>query len=390
MRLVPLSYPLRSLRVRWTSSLFSALGIALTVAVFAGVLALWLGFTGLYATTGREDVGVYLRPGAQSEGESLVRYPGDANILMTRPEVAQGPGNVALAACESYLGINLEKLDGSGTTIVTVRGVEEASFAIQGDRLKIVEGVRFAFGTDEVIVGKPLSRRMRDCKVGDTLVFNVRPFKVVGLFEFDGAYGSEIWGDVVQMTSATQRPFRQRFVAQLVSGTDVEAVAKQIEDDKRVPLKLSTEREYYRSQTRNTGGVLLFLAEFLAAVMGAAAILGAINTMLASVGARTREVGILVSLGYSGFAVFLSFLVESAVIGAVGGALGCLLVLPLDGIETSTTNMNTFTEVTFSFRVPPGLMVLGVGLSVVLGLLGGAFPAWRASRLQPTAALRRM
>jgi putative ABC transport system permease protein len=112
--------------------------------------------------------------------------------------------------------------------------------------------------------------------------------------------------------------------------------------------------------------------------------------MLAAVGARTREVGILVALGYPGWAVFLSFLLEAAAIGLLGGALGCLLVLPLDGLETSTTNWNTFTEIAFPFRVTAPLLGLSVGIAVGLGLLGGAFPAWRASRLQPTAALRRL
>jgi putative ABC transport system permease protein len=390
MRLVPLSYPLRSMTVRWSSSLFSAIGIALTVAVFAGVLALRQGFTGLYAETGRDDVGVYLRPGAQSEGESLVRYPGDTQIVLSRPEVAVGRHGEALAASESYLGINLQKLDGSGTTIVTVRGVEPASLEIQGSRLRLVEGRMFQFGTDEVIVGRRLAQRMKDCAVGDAVLFNVRPFKVVGLFEQDGAYASEIWGDVVQITSATQRPFRQRIVALLRPGTDTAALADEIEHDKRVPLKFMTERDYYRAQTGVTGGVLLFLATFLVVLMGVAATLGAVNTMLASVGARTREVGVLVSLGYRSFAVFVSFLIEAAAIGGVGGLLGCAVVLPLSGIETSTTNMNTFTEVTFAFRVSPDLLAGSVLLSIFLGVVGGAYPAWRASRMPPTAALRRL
>jgi putative ABC transport system permease protein len=271
-----------------------------------------------------------------------------------------------------------------------VRGVEPASFAIQGDRLRIVKGRTIRFGTDEVIVGARLAKRMKDCEVGDTLLFNVRPFTVVGHFEQDGAYGSEIWGDVVQVGSAMQRPMRQRIVAQLRPGVDTRALADEIEHDRRVPLKFMTERDYYASQTGVTGGVLLFLANFLVALMGIAAVLGAVNTMLASVGARTREVGILVSLGYSGFAVFVSFLVEAAAIGAAGGALGCLLVLPLSGIETSTTNMNTFTEVTFAFVVTGGLLAAAVALSILLGVLGGAYPAWRASRMPPTAALRRL
>jgi putative ABC transport system permease protein len=399
VRLVPLSYPLRSLRVRWSPSLFSALGIGLTVAVLGGVLALREGFQSLLAETGRDDVLVYLRPGAQSEGESIVRYPGDTAILKTRPEIelsatpeetAWLPAGQPLAASESYLGIKLEKSDGSGTTIVTVRGIEPASLAIQGARWRLVEGRAPRFGADEVVVGQPLTTRMRDCRVGATLVFNVTPFQVVGVFAHEGAYSSEIWGDVDRITAALQRPFRQRVVAKAKPGTNADVVAAELEDDKRIPVKVQTERAYYRSQTSRLGDVLMFLATVLTSLMGAAAVLGAVNTMLAAVGARTREVGILVALGYRGSSVFLSFLLEAAVIGVVGGLVGCLLVLPLNGIQTSTTNWNTFTDVAFAFRVTPSLLLRAVAVAVVLGLLGGAVPAWRASRLIPTAALRRL
>ena len=234
------------------------------------------------------------------------------------------------------------------------------------------------------------ARRIKDCAVGDTVVFNVTPFKVVGIFEHDGSYSSEIWGDVDRITAATQRPFRQRVVAKVKPGTDVDAIARALEADKRIPVKVQTERAYYKSQTSRLGDVLMFLARVLTSLMGAAAVLGAVNTMLAAVGARTREVGILVALGYRGGAVFLSFLFEAAVIGLAGGAIGSLLVLPLNGIETGTTNWNTFTEVAFAFRVTPALLMQAVGVAVGLGLLGGAVPAWRASRMVPTAALRRL
>jgi putative ABC transport system permease protein len=392
LRLVPLRYPVRSLAVRWQSSLFSALGIGLTVAVLAGVLALREGFQTLFTATGSDDVVVYLRPGAQSEGESLIRYPEDANILKTRPEIAADEKGAPLAAAESYLGINLEKADG-GVTIVPVRGVEPASFAIQGSRMKIVEGRSIAFGTNEVIVGKPLTERIKHCRVGDRLTFNTKPFEVVGVFEYEGAYSSEIWADVDRITRELDRPPRQRVVARLKPAAErpsVEALAKALEGDERVPSTVKTERAYYAEQTNILGGVLGTLATVLTVLMGAGAVLGAANTMLAAVGARTREVGILVAIGYRGLAVFVSFLMEAAAIGLLGGLIGSLLVLPLNGVKTGTTNFATFTEVAFAFRVTPVLLTRAVIVAFVLGVLGGAVPAWRASRLVPTEALRRL
>jgi putative ABC transport system permease protein len=390
MRFVPLRYPLRSLAVRWTSSFFAALGIGLTVAVLAGVLSLRAGFSSLLADTGREDVGVYLRPASQSETESLVRYPDDVRRLIARPEIALDAEGNPIAAGESSLGIFLPKSDGGGTALVSLRGIEPASLVIQGDRLKVVAGRMLNFGTNEIVVGRPLSQRIANTAIGETIQVNLTPFRVVGHFEHPGAYGSEIWGDVVALGDATKRSFRQRVVAVWKEGTDPGALARELERDKLVPMKVRSEREYYRAQTSMLGGVLQVLAVFLTSVMGAAAVLGAVNTMLAAVGARTREVGILVSLGYRGFAVFVSFLVEAALVGLAGAAIGCLLVLPLHGIETGTTNFATFTEVAFAFRVTPDLLVLATSVAVTLGILGGAVPAWRASRLVPTAALRRL
>ncbi len=390
MKLVPLSYPLRSLFVRRGPTLFSAFGIGLTVAVLGGVMALREGFSATLAENGREDVAVYLRPGATSEGESVVRYPADSSVLKTRPEVALDAAGLPLAAVESFVGVTLAKLDGSGTTIVTVRGIEAATLAIHGSRLRIIEGRALTLNGNELIVGAPISRRMKGCQVGGTVTLNVTPFTVVGVFEHDGGYESEIWGDVESITSATKRPFRQRVIALMKPGTDPEQVAASVKADKRLPVEMKTERAYFRSQTTANSGMLMVLATILTTLMGTAAVLGAVNTMLASLGARTREVGILMSIGYRGFPIFLSFLLEAACIGALGGALGCLLVIPLNGLETSTTNWNTFTEAAFAFRVTPTLLARSVFLAVILGLLGGAVPAWRASRMLPTEALRRL
>jgi ABC-type lipoprotein release transport system permease subunit len=387
-RLVPLRYPLRSLAVRWYPSLFSAAGIALTVAVLGAVLALRDGFRTVLADTGRDDVWIYLRPGAQSESESVVRHPSETSLLKVRPEVARDETGAPLAAAESVSGVKFRRTDGSGMVLVTVRGIEPASLAVHGSRFRVVEGRLPRFGTDEVVAGRPLAARIAGCRPGETLWVNVTPFTVVGLFEHDGAYASEVWGDAERIGSAMQRPTRQRLVARVNPGADVAAVARELEADRRTPVALTTERAYFRAQTSRLGDTLLFLATVMTAFMGAAAALGAVNTMLASVGSRTREVGILISLGYRSRAVFLSFLVEAGAIGLAGGLLGVALVVPLNGMQTDVVNWNTLTEVAFAFRVTPPLVAKAVLLAAFLGLAGGALPAWRASRMAPTAALR--
>ena len=389
LRLVPLNYTVRSLVVRWQASILSALGIAMTIAVLCGVFALRTGFESLHSETGSDDVAVYLRVGATSEGESGI--PLDrVNTHKVRPEVALDDKGQPLAAGESYLALFLHKADETNSLVnVPLRGIEEASITIQGKDFRVVEGRQVNFGADEIMVGRPLSSRIRDCQLGQTLMVNVTPFQVVGIFEHEGAYRSEIWGDVDRITAALERPMRQRVIAKLKPGTDLPALTAALESDKRLPSKVMSERGYFASQTDVLGGVLGILGTLLGSILGLAAVLGAANTMLAAVGARTREVGVLRSLGFGRTAILVSFLIEAALIGLVGGLIGCLIVLPLDGLETGTMNWNTFTESAFAFRVDASLFLTAMIVSVALGVVGGLVPAWRASRLKPVEAMRR-
>lgn len=386
--LVPLRYPLRSIAVRWRSSVFSAFGIACTVGVLAAILALRDGFDSLYLDAGSDEVVVYMRPGATSEGESGIRLDQVKLLETTRPEVARDGSGKPIAAGECYLAINLERV-GGGTTNVPIRGIREESITIQGSNFQIDEGRLPQFGADEIIVGSKIPDRISRCRVGDELIINLTPFKVVGTFRHPGAYGSEIWGDADRIAEALDRPFRQRVIARLKPGVDVGALKKDLEKDLQTPATVMTEREYFNGQTKALGTVIAVLAVFISSIMGIAAVLGATTTMLASIGSRTREIGILLALGFSRGGIFLAFLIEAILIGGAGGLLGCLGVLPFNGIETGTTNWQTFTEVAFAFRVGGGLLLKAFVGALLLGLLGGVAPAIRAARMMPMAALRR-
>ena len=391
MGLPPLSYNLRSLFVRWSSTLLTVVGIGATVAVVAGVLALQQGFARLYQDNGRDDVLVFLRPGATSEGESA--FPRErAQILMKgTPEIALDAEGRPLASGEIYLAVRRRKLDG-GETNVPIRGVEPETFKIRADRLRIIEGRNLEPGTDEVIVGKALVNRIKDCQVGQVIQLNVTPFRVVGVFACDGPFESEIWGDVKRMGEALERPNYSRVIAQLrpdVDAATVQALAERLSSDKRVPAKVMTERTYLSSQTAALSTVLGGLAVFLGLIMGTAAVFTGTNTMQAAISARTSEIGILLAIGFHPVAVFVGFMLEALLIGLIGGLVGCLIALPLNGVSTGTTNFQTFTEVAFAFRVTPRVLFSAVSFALLLGLLGGAWPAFRAARMTPTEALRR-
>jgi len=385
--MLPLSYTLRSLFVRRSSTLLTVLGIGATVAVVSGVLALRQGFTTLFSSAGREDVVLFLRPGATTEGDSRFRRQLGDQLVKGVPEIAADGEGRPLAAMECYLAILREKI-GGGKTNVAVRGVQPQSFSVHDEVFRLVDGERFKPGADEVIVGENLTSRIRNCRKGDVLVVNTTPFRVVGVFASDGPFGSEIWGDLERMTVALDID-PNRVVAKLRPGTDVEALADRLEEHKVYPARVVTERDYLEAQTSALSATLLVLGGILATIMGLAAVFTATNTMLAAIASRTHEIGILLSTGFRPKAIFLSFLLESVLLGLIGGGVGCLLALPLNGVQTGATNFNTFTEVAFAFRVTPGVLVDAVTFALVLGLLGGAFPAWRAAGMKPIEALRR-
>lgn len=389
MKLVPLSYNVRGLWVRRASTFLTVLSIGATVAILAGVLALQQGFSSLFSESGREDVYIFLRRGSGSEGLSGISRNGMNVITKNLVEIARDEDGQPLAAAESFLGVRLQKTGGAGETNVPIRGVQPESFELLGDAFRMVEGERFQPGTDQIIVGEKLVARIENCRLGDVLMLNTTPFEVVGVFAGGGPESSEIWIDIDRMMEALERPVFNRVVARLAPGTDLEAFREKMLEHPQQTATVQSEREYLAAQSGALTGLLGFMAFFLGSIMGTAAVFTAINTMLSALAARTKEIGILISIGYRPLAVFLSFLLEAVLLGLIGGVIGCLIVLPLNGIETGASNFDTFTEVAFAFRFTPAVLLTAVIFAMLLGLVGGAWPAFKASRLRPTEALRR-
>jgi putative ABC transport system permease protein len=183
---------------------------------------------------------------------------------------------------------------------------------------------------------------------------------------------------------------RENYSSALARVADTNAAAQltaRIEADKRMPLRAVREVDYYSEQTK-TAGPIRVLGGFLAVAMSVGAVFAAMNTMYASVGARTREVGTLRVLGFRRRTILLSFIIEGAILASIGGVLGCLLALPMNGISTGTLSFNTFSEVVFRFHITPKLMLEGMLFAVAVGIVGSLFPAIRASRLPVIAALK--
>jgi len=385
---LPTGYTTRNLMRRRSQVLFTALGIAFTTAVLCGILSLRNGFEQLFRPLGAEEVAVYLRIGATSEGDSGIPRESARIIIKERPEILRDDQGNPLAAAECFLALYMEKMNG-GLVNAPLRGIEEASLKLHPTPPRLLEGRWPDWGSDEVVVGRPLVARLKNCSLGDTLTLNTTPFAVVGVYEFDNSQGSEIWGPVERMLEALDRPVYNRVIARVHPDLDFAMATEQLEEDPRLSFSITRQSEYLAAQTTGLSTSLLLLSIFLTIIMGSAAVIGTMNTMLATVASRTHEIGILLAIGYSRIEVFLAFLLESALVGLIGGLIGLLMVAPFHGIETGAANFNTFTDISFSFQLSPTIALTSVLLSFLLGLIGGAIPAWIAANRSVVDAIRR-
>jgi len=385
---IPLSYNLRSLMQRPVSTATTAVGVGLTVAIFIGSLALASGFQAALTASGSPANAIILRKGADSELSSGVVVDA-ASIIRAHPDVATAADGSALATTDMYVLTNQPRLGQSGSSNVVVRGVP-ADYGRFRPEVKIVAGRTFAPGSDEIIASRRIARRFAGFALGDRMTLGQRTFTVVGHFDASGtAFDSEVWGDhTVLMPAAGRTGAFSSVTVRLRDPSKFEAFKQSIESDPRLTVQVQREDRYYASQSEMLANVIRFLGTFITIIMAFGAVFGAMNTMYAAVGARTREIATLLVLGFSPLAIMASFMIESVCLALVGGVLGCLLALPINGIVTSTTNFSTFSELAFAFRVTPPALVAGLVFAGMMGLVGGFLPALRAARQTIATSLR--
>jgi putative ABC transport system permease protein len=384
---IPLIYNLRSVLHRPATSLATALGVAFVVLTFVGMLALANGFQAALISTGRPDNLFVLRKGADSEIASGISRE-QAAILRTYPEIARLPDGRPAATADVYVVVSKPRMNGTETHM-PVRGVGTESFNVR-DEVKITAGRMFQPGRSEVIVGKGMVGRMRDTNIGDKLRFGQQDFTVVGHFSANGgAYESETWGDAETMMSVFRGPVFQSMTMRMSNPASFDALKTRIEGEPRLQMQVKRESEFFAEQSNFLGNVLRFIAFFVTIIMAFGAVFGAINTMDAMIAARGREIALLQTLGFRSRSVMASFLIEAVIIALIGGLLGCLLSLPINGIQTSTTNWQSFGELTFAFRITPLILAQGLIFAVVMGFVGGLLPARRAARQVVALGLRR-
>jgi putative ABC transport system permease protein len=383
---IPLKYNFRSLLVRRVGTLMTVLSIALVVAIFVGVMALATGLELALVSTGDPLNILVRRRGAESEMSSFVTREAWQAIRFL-PGVKTDPGGEPVVSADTVVLINLPKRGEAQGANVTIRGLSPTGLALR-PQVRVVQGRMFQPGLREVIASRRISERFQNTSLGDRLKFGKGEWNVVGIFDAaNTAFDSEIWVDVNQLASDYNREFYSSALLRAADQRAAQEMISRIENERRWNLTAQPEPDYYKQQTRAAGPIKA-MGMFIAVVMGIGACFAAMNTMYAAVTYRTREIATLRVLGFKKSSILLSFLTESLLLALIGGALGCLLALPINGVTTGTANWQTFSEIAFAFRITPQLLTTGMIFAALMGLFGGLFPARQAARKPAAAALR--
>jgi len=387
---IPLIYNVRSVRARWTSTIVAVLGIAGTVGVFVAMLSLARGFKATLVASGSPDNALIMRAGSPSEMMGGITLE-SIKVIQDAPGIARGSNGPLIT--QDVVGVVPIPLISTGTDAnVQIRGVSPNVLEIR-KFVKITQGHMFQPGLSEIVVGKNASKTYSGLTLDNTIDMAGGHWKVVGIFDAGGsAFDSEVWCDSRVLNDILKRPPNvfQSATAHLDSPESFQTLKDALTSDPRLNVDVTREVDYYAKQSTTMTTLITVLGGLVAAIMAIGAIFGALNTMYSAVAERGREIATMRALGFNAFAVVFSFLVEALLISFIGGVIGCLVVLPLNGLTTSTMNFQTFSNLAFAFKITPELLVKGVLFALTMGIVGGLMPAIRAASLPVATALREL
>jgi putative ABC transport system permease protein len=387
---IPVIYNFRSVRARWTSAIVAVLGIAGTVGVFIAMLSLARGFRATLVSSGSADNAIVMRAGATSEMMSGITVA-NIKILQDAPGVARDQAGPLVTS--EVVVVAPFPLRATGTDAnVQVRGVSPNVLTVR-KIVKLVEGRMFQPGLAELVVGKNANSTYAGLTVGNTVDFGGGHWRVVGVFDAGGsAFDSEVWCDAHVLDDVYKRPTNvfQSATVHLDSLNAFQQFKDAVTSDPRLNVDVSREVDYYAKQSTAMTRLITVLGGLVAFVMGIGAVFGALNTMYSAVAERGREIATMRALGFGGPSVVTSFLIEAFLISFIGGAIGCIAVLPLNGLTTGAMNWQTFSHLAFAFRITPGLLLGGMIFALVMGFVGGLPPAMRAAWRPVAIALREL
>ncbi|MFQ5702162.1 MAG: ABC transporter permease, partial [Acidobacteriota bacterium] len=349
MLTIPITYNIRNIWVRKVSALLAIMGVALAVGVFLIVMMLVHGLRYALVQSGSESNAIVLRKGATAETLSGIARDW-ADVISTAPEIALAADGTRLIAAEAVVGVNLPRRGRTGTrsgSNVTVRGIVPASLALR-EQVRILEGRPITAGRPEIIAGRNASRGFENCQLGGSIRMGGLDWRIVGVFEAAGsAFESELWGDRELLMNAYGREnsFSSVTLRMKEPGHDVASMQERFDGDPRLNVLVQTERAYYEASSAALTLLISILGGVLVVLFSIGAVMGAMVTMFAFVGSRTREIATLRALGFTRLAIITCFMIESFLLTLVGGLLASIPARFVQQLTFSTTNFNTFTDV---------------------------------------------
>jgi putative ABC transport system permease protein len=387
---IPFVYNLRSMRARWLSAIVAVVGIAGTVGVFCAMLALARGFHATLVTSGSPQNALIRRAGSSAELDGSVSLD-QVKVIEDAPGIMRENGQ-PLVSPEAVViaGFNLKSTHTNAN--VQVRGVSEETLKVRPN-IKIVQGRFFQPGLAELVIGKNVESTYEGLEFGKPINFGGQTWQVVGVFDAGGsAFDSEVWADSRVLNQVYKRP--ENLYQSVTVRLDSPAAYNQLKDaltaDPKLTVEVDRELDYYARQSQVLTTLITVLGGLVAVIMGIGAVIGALNTMYSAVSERSREIATMRAIGFAGSSIAISFMFEALIIALIGGLLGCLFVLPLNGYTTGTMNMQTFSHMAFAFKVTPPLLLAGIIFALLMGIVGGLPPAIRAARRPIALALREL
>lgn len=377
---------LKSLPQRFWLSFSTVVAVAMVVMVLLSFLAMAAGFQRTISGSGSDNIAILMRDGSQQEINSVVMLD-QVRLVGEAPGIVRKPDGNAVISAELYVIVDGIKRSTGLKSNLPMRGIGLDGAPLR-DGWAITRGRMFEPGSNEIVVGENLLREFAGFDLGREVKLGTATWKVVGVFAMNGSvFESELWGDVTVVQSMFRRGNSFQTIRVRLENKDaIDTLRTYVENEPRLKLAVQSEKAFFAGQSSGTIKLIRNAGWPLAIAMALGALAGALNTMYSSVAARSREIATLRCLGFGGFPSFVATLLESLVLAAIGGGLGALVTfLFFDGFSTSTLGEG-FTQIVFSFSLTSELITQGIVLALIVGLIGGFFPALRAARLPIVAA----
>jgi putative ABC transport system permease protein len=381
---------IRNVPQRMGASMVAVIGVAAVVLVFAAVLSMAKGFERTMIAAGADDTAIIMRSGSTSELNSGLSHE-QTLIVANAPGVLRD-GDTPLASAELYVVVDIKKKSTNEEANVPLRGVQPAAFQVRNN-VELVEGRMFEPGRNEFVVGRAAQQEFVGLEVGSTMRFGQTDWSVVGAFSAGGSVSeSELWTDVRVLQDAYRRGNSYQSIrVRLEDKDELAALEKLLTDDPRIDPDVLSEKAYYSAQAEPLSRFIRAVGYPLTILMSIGAVFGALNSMYSSVSARGKEIATLRALGFGPVPIMVSTIVESTLLAAAGGVIGgAAAFLIFNGFRVSTLNGASFSQVVFDFAVTGDLLLQGIVAALIIGVIGGFFPAIRAARLPVAQALREL